>query len=65
MSPEANAILQRLQRVEPLGFSECIRELLERDEALEDAVEIIKNRLQSLRYVLQDDLARLLKFFVS
>lgn len=45
MLPEANAILQRLRRVEPLGLSECIRELLERDEALEDAVEIITNRL--------------------
>lgn len=60
MSPEANAILQRLQRVEPAGLSECIRELLERGEALEDAEKIIKSRLQSGSYVLSDDLARLL-----
>lgn len=60
MSPQANAILQRLQRVDPLGLSECIRELLERDEALDDAAEIIKDRLQSGDYVLTDDLVRLL-----
>lgn len=60
MSPEANAILQRLRRIEPRDFSACLGMLFEKDEALEEAAEIIEHRVKSGAYVLTDDLARLL-----
>lgn len=60
MSPEANAILQRLRRIKPRDFSACLGMLFEKDEALEEAAEIIEDRVKSGAYVLTDDLARLL-----
>lgn len=60
MSPEENAIFQRLRRVESSDLSACLSVLFEKDEALEEAAEIIEDRVKSGAYVLTDDLARLL-----
>lgn len=60
MSPEANAILQRLKRIDPSELSGCLQELIGKDEALENAAEIIEERVKSGTHVLQDDLVRLL-----
>lgn len=60
LSPKTNADLQRLRRANATELSETLRGLLDRGEALDQAAEILEERIGSGDYVTTDELARLL-----
>lgn len=60
LSPKTNADLQRLRRANARELSETLRGLLDRGEALDQAAEILEERVGSGVYIITDELARLL-----
>jgi hypothetical protein len=60
LSPKSSADLQRLQRANAIELSETLRALLDRDEALDEAAEILEERARSGVYIVTGELACLL-----
>lgn len=54
LSPQANALLVRLQYAKSLQFNDVLKEILDQGEALDQAIQIVEHRIDEGFYVINE-----------